>query len=99
MKKVINGKLYDTNTAEEICDFYNNMTGFKQYSKTLMKTEKGQYFFFEDGGALSCMCEPCGNGQTGSSNITLCTEEEAEEFAQKNDIDVAEQEFGEIERG
>lgn len=46
MKKIINGKLYNTETAKYITDFWNGLScsDFRYFQETLYKTKKWQYF-------------------------------------------------------
>ena len=55
MKKVINGKLYDTATAEQLAEDWNGLSDsdFKCCTETLYKTPKGNYFLHGEGGALT----------------------------------------------
>ena len=49
MKKIINGKCYNTETAQEICGYYNckSWNDFDVYSIDLYKTKKGAFFSVE----------------------------------------------------
>jgi hypothetical protein len=51
MKKIIDGKRYNTETAEEIANYENtwNCQDFGYYSETLYKTKKGAYFLYGEG--------------------------------------------------
>ena len=44
MKKIINGKKYDTETAKMVCDYYNGLpsTDFRSFSAELYKKGKNK---------------------------------------------------------
>lgn len=52
MKQVIDGLLYNTETAHTIGNYYNNKTysDFDCIDETLYKTKKGRYFIHHDNG-------------------------------------------------
>jgi len=103
MKKVINGKIYNTETADFIAqwenDYYRN--DFNYCSEDLYRTKKGQYFIHGEGGALSKYSASAGNSSWGTSDITLLTEKEALEWCEEHDlIDAIEEHFSaQIEEG
>ena len=71
MKQVIDGKIYDTETAEEIHAWSNGYYGsdFNHCRKTLYRTAKGAYFVHGIGGPLSEYREPAGDGWNGGEDI------------------------------
>ena len=80
MKKIINGRMYNTETAGKIQEWDNGIYGndFRSCEETLYKKTKGEYFIYGSGGALSKYSVPCGNnGSTGSSDITPVTKDQA----------------------
>tara|TARA_Y100001973_G_C5167080_1_gene316817 strand:- start:674 stop:988 length:315 start_codon:yes stop_codon:yes gene_type:complete len=87
MIKIINEKIYNTEKAEEIAEYYNGYctSDFNHYQETLYLTKKKSWFLHVKGGALSCMAKPVGsNGMGGSEDIEDLTEEEALEWMKKN---------------
>lgn len=72
MKKTINRRVYNTETATEIktksVSYFGDPEG---YEETLYKTAKGDYFVYGVGGAESKYPEPA---------IAVVTAEEAEQF-------------------
>lgn len=102
MKKIIEGKLYNTETATLIAEYRKgNRTDFNGIEEEVYKTKKGQYFMYFWGGGCSKYREEVAS-QTYSDNegIKLITEEEAKEFAMKHlDADEFEDIFGEVEEG
>jgi hypothetical protein len=89
MKKIINGKIYNTDTATRIGNFASDCgPGDFRYEDTdLYITKKGAFFIRGEGGALSRWSEPCGNGQCGGSGIEAMTTAEALEWCEFSRID------------
>lgn len=71
MKKVINGKVYNTETAEELHHWrsHHNAGDFGAYDETLYRTKKGNYFLLCDGGPLSPYSRPVGNNSRGGDRV------------------------------
>lgn len=83
MKKIIDGKLYDTETAKEIGEYsYGAINDFRYFSETLYKTKNGNYFMYGEGGALSQYAEVSEFGKCGGCAIVPYTEEEAQKWAE-----------------
>lgn len=87
MKKIINGKKYDTETARVIGSYDNNMnySDFRWYEETLYRKKNGEFFMYGEGGGLSryrtCLsnnsfCEGCG--------IIPMTEDDAKAWVEKH---------------
>ena len=97
MKKLINGKMYNTETAEEIATWSNTYysSDFHYCQETLYKTKKGAYFIFGKGGPLSPYAQPSGGtGRTGGSDIVAFSKEEAFAWLELHDLtEEAEEEF------
>jgi len=90
MKKVIDGKVYNTETAEEVHNWSNHYyrNDFGYCEETLYKTKKGNYFLYGEGGAMSKYSRPVGNnGQTGGDGITVMTKYEAVKWLENHDGD------------
>jgi len=83
MKKVINGKAYNTETAAEIGNYYNGLGSgdFRNISESLYVTKKGTYFTAGEGGPMTKYAEHYG----GSMEILY--KEEALQWCESNDID------------
>lgn len=79
MKKVINKKVYNTETAEELFSYmYGSLNDFDDWSIKLYKTKKGIYFSYAKGGPLSQYAIDCGNNErSGGAEWLVLTEEEA----------------------
>lgn len=100
MKKIVNGKLYDTDTAKEVGCYSNGYgTGDFQYCyESLYRKRTGEYFLYGRGGARSKYSERCGNGWSEGWMIIPYTEEEAKEWAVENmDADDYMELFGTVE--
>ena len=99
MKKIINGKKYDTDTAKFLLEWGNGHTGFSYCHEELYRKKAGEYFLYGSGGAMSKYARSCGdNCQAGGSEIVPLTEAKAREWVEKHaDADEYEEIFGEVE--
>jgi len=99
MKKIINGKKYDTETATKI---YGNSSGhsfsdFRFCSEALFLKKTGEYFLYGEGGPMSDYGENYGNGRGWGEKITPYSEEDARKWLEINaDADTYEKCWGEI---
>jgi len=101
MKKIINGKKYDTDTATA-CGEYNNGLGvgdFNSLSETLYRKKTGEFFLHGDGGAMTRYGKHDGDGmQCGGADIVPISEAEAREWGENHlEADEYEALFGEVE--
>ena len=89
MKKIIDGKLYDTETAECLHEYWNRLStsDFKSVEETLYKTKKGTYFLHGRGGGLSVWAEHTGNGSGYGQAIVPMSEQEAIEWLETHEGD------------
>lgn len=102
MKKIINGKRYDTETAQLIGSAsYSNRTDFRFWSEELYRKKTGEFFLYGEGGPASKYSRQIEqNSWSGGKEITPLTREEAQEWAEKYlDADEYEEVFGRIEEG
>lgn len=101
MKKIINGKMYNTEIAKEIATWNNsyNRGDFNYCEETLYKKKTGEYFLYGEGGALSRYARSCGSsGSCGGSEFIPFSKTEAKEWMESNaDADDYIAEFGEVE--
>jgi len=100
MQKIINGKKYDTETAEEIGEgYYSNPNDFHYFAETLYRKRTGEYFLYGEGGPASRYAVAAGqNSWMGGEKIIPLTIESAKEWAEKYlGADAYEDEFGEID--
>ena len=86
MKKVIDRKVYNTETAELIADWDNGCYGndFRNCSEGLYLTKKGQYFVAGSGGPMSRYACSYGNSTSGGEDIRLLTRNEAISWCEKH---------------
>ena len=80
MKRIIDGKTYNTDTATRICDTSNNynQSDFKVENSDLFVTKKGAYFIAGSGGAMSRFSEEAsGGGYCGGDGIIPLSREDA----------------------
>ena len=84
MRKIINGKLYDTGTAKQVGRHCSplSVTDFYYFEETLFKKRTGEFFLFGGGNAASKYAERCGTGWTGGTGFVPLTEEEARDWAE-----------------
>lgn len=103
MKKIINGKLYDTDTAREIAsnDHGDGPRDFHYYAETLYKKRTGEYFLHGEGGPMSRYAESIGQNQwRGGERIEPMSYENAKTWAEENmDADDYMAEFGQVSEG
>lgn len=98
MRKVINGRTYNTDTSKIIGQWDNGHYGndFKSCRERLYKNTKGAYFLHGEGGPMSKYAAPHGNSVGWGEDIIPMTAEEAREWAEQHlDADEYEDEFGE----
>jgi hypothetical protein len=88
MKKVVNGKLYDTEKAELVASWsFGNPGDFEYVNEELYVTKKGVWFLYGEGGAKSCYSKQIGsNTFSGSERIFPLTPEEAKQWMEEHDV-------------
>ena len=99
MKKVINGKMYNTETAKKMADWYYGYPGdFDYYEERLYKKKTGEFFLFGKGGARSKYSDNDGFETYGSCEIIPYSEEQARKWVEEHcSGDTYEEIFGEVE--
>ena len=100
MKKIINGKKYDTNTATEIGEIgFGRYGDFRYYSETLYKKTTGEFFLVGEGGPLSKYRVETGtNSWCGGTKLIPLNLDEAKAWVEENcDGDTYEDLFGAAE--
>ena len=99
MKKIIDGKRYDTETAIKIGEWdYECYGNFNFCSETLYQKKNGEFFLHGDGGANSKYAQQTGdNTWSGGEEIIPLSYEDAKKWVEKNlDADTYEKIFGEV---
>lgn len=93
MKKIINGKRYDTETAEEI-GFWRtdrSVTDFSYCEETLYRKRTGEFFLYGEGGPSSPYSHAAYDMMGSGEAIVPLTEDEAKTWVeQKLDADTYE---------
>jgi len=86
MRQVIDGKVYDTETATLIAnDSFGYPSDFKHWDESLYITKKRTYFIAGSGGAMTKYAVSMGNNSTGgSSRIEPISKEEALSWLEKH---------------
>lgn len=99
MKKIINGRMYNTDTAHAVGEWNDSYPNdFHYVCETLYRKRNGEYFIHGEGGAMSKYAQSCGQNQwSGGEQIIPLTYDSARDWAEKNlDADEYEAEFGEV---
>lgn len=92
MKRIIEGKTYNTDTAQYICDLdcRANRGDFGWHDTKLYRSPKGQFFIAGKGGAMSMWSQPVGtNCRGGGSGIRLVDEGAARRIMEESGCTVA----------
>jgi len=100
MKKIIGGKMYNTDTAKMLGSAgYSHPGDFSFWLERLYQKKTGEFFLHGIGGAMSKYARSTGlNEWTGGEEIIPLTPEEAQKWAEKNlDAEEFMQVFGEVE--
>lgn len=100
MKKIINGKVYDTDTAKELGSWANGGTwrDFSHMEERLYRKKTGEFFLYGEGGPMSRYAEAQGqNSWSGGSRIMPMSFAEAKAWAEEHlDGDEYEAIFGAV---
>ena len=97
MKAIINGKKYDTETAEFIGNASAYPSTFNWYDEDLYQKRTGEFFLYGEGNAASKYSRHDGNTSLPGSGFIPLTQEKAREWCEKNlDIESYEIIFGEV---
>ena len=89
-KRVIDGKVYNTETAECIAEYERGeRSNFHFVYEALYRTPKGRYFLEYSGGPLSVYAENHGpHLVSGSSGIRVVEPDEALQWCERYQVDV-----------
>ena len=96
MRKIIDGRRYDTDTAEEIATAKHGYKNeFSYYEETLYCKRTGEYFLYGYGHGESKYAERGFDGWGPGEDIIPMDYEQARQWAEKNlEVDDYEREFG-----
>jgi len=87
MKRIINGKRYDSETARLVGKFSNPGSGrdFQHYVESLYQKRTGEYFLYGIGGPMTQYAVSTGqNSWSGGSKIIPFTADEARDWAEEH---------------
>jgi len=95
MRKIVDGKIYDTEAAERIAE---RRTGygrgdFNWCEESIYRTKKGNWFLAGQGGAMTRYAQSSGEYKTTSLDIIPLSDEEAVEWLQEHAQDKLEKYF------
>lgn len=100
MKKIINGRKYDTDTATEIASFCGFKGDIRYTDETLYRKRTGEFFLYGEGGTGSKYAHVIDSStgtRTPGYGIVPLTEQEAKEWLEANsDAETYEECFGEV---
>ena len=98
MRRIINGKVYDTATATEVANIStgsHSRSDFRYEDTHLYRSPKGQWFIAGYGGARSRWAHPINNGTTNGNGLELIGKEDAQELVERHRPEVFADYFGE----
>lgn len=86
MKKIINGKSYDTTTAECVGSWSNGHPygDFSYCGEDLYRKRTGEFFLYGEGGAYSRYSRRCGDNWGCGESIIPLTYAAAQKWAEEN---------------
>jgi hypothetical protein len=100
MKKIINGRLYNTETAKKCGEYEPNpyRSDFNWFCESLYQKKTGEFFLHGDGNAASPYSKSCGQNEwCGTEIIKPMSYTEAQEWAERHLTgDQYEEIFGEV---
>lgn len=99
MRKIINGKAYDTSTAKFLASRDNGLspTDFSYTSEELYIKRTGEYFLYGESNANGKYAHLEYGMYAGGEKITPLTKEQAMSWVEKYDNDNYEEIFGKVE--
>jgi len=86
MKKIINGKVYDTDKARNLgSDSYSYSGDFHHWAETLYQKRTGEFFLYGEGGPMTKYAVSCGQNQwSGGEKILPLDVEAARQWAEEH---------------
>lgn len=96
MKKIIDGKMYNTETATLVAEDGNGLGAgdFSYEYEQLYITKKGAFFLYGEGGPMSRYSDSNGNNSWGIRKITPLDKDEVYEWLEEcNEVEAIEKYF------
>ena len=95
MRKIVDGKIYDTEAAERIAERHTGYGrgDFNWCEESIYRTKKGNWFLAGQGGAMTRYAQSSGEYKTTSLDIIPLSDEEAVEWLQEHAQDKLEKYF------
>ena len=98
MKRIIDGRRYDTETAEKVAVVGSrpgtSTSDFSYWDASLYRSPRGRWFLAGHGGPASLFAQPVGNGTEGGSGIAPISSGEAQRYLEHaGDIEALERLF------
>ena len=86
MKKIIDGRMYDTDTAKLLTGWDNGLdcTSFDWLEEDLYLKRTGEYFIFGRGGAATRYSDQCGRTYSAGWSITPVSDAEARVWCERH---------------
>lgn len=86
MKKIYNGKRYDTDTAAHIARHDNGLpaSDFRTLTEDIYRTRNGAWFLHGQGGPLTRWKRPAGDMWTSGEGIEPLTPEDAQAWLERH---------------
>lgn len=103
MRKIINGRSYDTTTAKHIGEWENtyDVRDHKRTHEVLLRKRNGEYFIYGQSGPAGAYAKKIGySSYEGGDGIVPLSFDEAREWAERHlEADEYEAAFGEVSEG
>ncbi|MCZ7405399.1 MAG: hypothetical protein O8C67_10790 [Candidatus Methanoperedens sp.] len=90
MKKIIDGKVYNTETAECVANENKSLNNFYSTSEALYRTKSGNWFLLGESSAGGKYGRSRGNTLSGGEDIRALTPEQVIRWAEDAEINDAE---------
>lgn len=88
MRRVVDGRMYDTEMAERVCGIdIGSRSDFRYEDTTLYRTKKGAFFLAGEGGPLSRWGRRVDGGKAGGKGILPVDTAIALAFAEEAELD------------
>lgn len=88
MKAIINGRIYNTETADLVCEVsHSSKSSFDWHETELYRTPNGAFFLAGEGGPRSMWAKHDGNCSSSGKGLQVITVQEARSFMEKAGCD------------